>query len=498
MELSSFKKWLESSPLFLVMVPFNVLLHLEIIYHHLANYRFALFQIVLLLLACLFFTFFSHMIEKDKRKSWLIAFVLMLFWCYLAVIKNFLDHHYPGYFFKTYTFFLPFSAAVLFGIIYLVKTSTIKLSRIFVFINVLWILFILTDFISLLKTDLHQNALKKRYALNLPDTAVADSLKPDIYYIIFDSYTSNSILDKMGSDNTAIEQKLKNKGFKIIDSSRSNYNLTPYSISSTLNMKYLDEVNTQIQYSLDKFLPGVILVKYNGLVPWLQKHGYNIINFSLFDFQGIPPGIKTFDVWKIEEAYRQYNAGLKILKELLLQFKRLTLFENEKIFKTIEHRDDTLYNRMKSTPGIKNNQPQFLYAHFFMPHYPNSRDSLGNISPFNPNLTGEQLKAGYIEEIKFVNKRIDSITDAILRHRQRPLVIIIQGDHGYRFLDIQKCNDEFPNFCAIFFSNGNYNQVPDTLSNVNVFKAVLNTFFHQKISFDKNQHFFLQYFDLNK
>ena len=177
-----------------------------------------------------------------------------------------------------------------------------------------------------------------------------------------------------------------------------------------------------------------------------------------------------------------------------MQFKQLTLSNNEIFFKNIDRQDDKLYHWLMSTSAIETKHPQFLYAHFFMPHYPNRRDSLGNISPFNPNLNGVQLIARYTEEIKFVNKRIDSITDAILHTRRRPLVIIIQGDHGYRFNDLQKCKDEFPNFSAVYFSNRDYRQVPDTLSNVNLFKAVLNTYFQQQIPFDKNQQFFLQYF----
>jgi len=72
------------------------------------------------------------------------------------------------------------------------------------------------------------------------------------------------------------------------------------------------------------------------------------------------------------------------------------------------------------------------------------------------------------------------------------LATIIQGDHGYRFYDDRRKNDEFPNFFAVYFSNKDYRHVPDTLSNVNVFKAVLNTYFRQQIPFESNKHFFLR------
>jgi len=128
-----------------------------------------------------------------------------------------------------------------------------------------------------------------------------------------------------------------------------------------------------------------------------------------------------------------------------------------------------------------------------MPHIPNSYDSNGRKIPVNTKLTVEEEMRGYISEIKFVNKRINTIADSILHNANRPTVIIFQGDHGYRFYDHNKEEDEFPNFCAVYFSNRDYRYLPDTISNVNLVKAVLNTWFNQHIPFDANRHFFLQY-----
>ena len=215
MQLSVVKRRLESTPLFLVMVPLYVLLHLEIVYHHIANYRFAAPQIVILLLVSLLFTFFSRMIEKDKQKSFVIAFVLMLFWSYLGLIKNFIDQEYAGFFLKSYRYFLPLSALALTGIIFLIKKTTISFPRLYLFINVLWILLISTDTILLLKTHFQKYGLERKYALTLPDVAIADSLKPDIYYIIFDSYTSGSILKKWDQITTPLNNGSKIKGLKL-------------------------------------------------------------------------------------------------------------------------------------------------------------------------------------------------------------------------------------------------------------------------------------------
>ncbi len=128
-----------------------------------------------------------------------------------------------------------------------------------------------------------------------------------------------------------------------------------------------------------------------------------------------------------------------------------------------------------------------------MPHIPNSHDSTGKRIPVNTKISVEQEMEGYTNEIRFINKRISTISDTLIRNIKRPLVIIIQGDHGYRFYDDRRKKDEFPNFFAVYFSNKDYRQVPDTLSNVNLFRAVMNTYFNQQIPFETNKHFFLQY-----
>ena len=496
MQRTGIKKWLESTPLFLVLVPLYVLVHLEKVFHHLIVYRYAATQIIILILACLSCYFLAQFIEKDRRKYWVIAFVLMVFWCYFGLVKNLLEHRYQGYIFSSYTVLIPFSAIVLAGLIFLIKKLFTKFSRFFLFVNSVWILFILIDVFSMLFYDIQKPSQEIKYAFNLPKTVVADSVKPDIYYIVLDSYSSNVILKLMGSDNEAIERKLSNKGFRIVNGSCSNYNLTPFSISSTLNMKYLEEASTEKKYSLNEFLPGVQLVKYNGLFPWLRQQGYNIVNYSFFDFPENPANIETHDVWDIEAIFLQQNAGWKVYRDVSWNFNLPALIGADKIQEAVDLRDvydDSVYQRLISTPAIKSSQPRFIYAHFFSPHIPNSRDSIGNKIPVNTKLSVPQEMARYTEEIKFVNKRIDTITNALLENPKRPLVIIIQGDHGYRFYDPQKTSEEFPNFCAVYFSNKDYRLLSDTITNVNLFKVVLNTWFNQHIQLDTNRHYFLQY-----
>ena len=106
---SGFRTILESTPLFLILVPAYVLIHLEKIFHHLVNYQFAAGQVFIMFIATITLALAGKLISRNKKKGWLISFVLMLSWFYLGIIKNYLQDNFPNSFFSSYSFILPLS-----------------------------------------------------------------------------------------------------------------------------------------------------------------------------------------------------------------------------------------------------------------------------------------------------------------------------------------------------------------------------------------------------
>jgi hypothetical protein len=65
---------------------------------------------------------------------------------------------------------------------------------------------------------------------------------PDVYYLIFDGYSRNDYLQShWGIDNMAFTEQLEALGFYIADDSVSNYTYTIASISSALNLQYVQD-----------------------------------------------------------------------------------------------------------------------------------------------------------------------------------------------------------------------------------------------------------------
>ena len=73
--------------------------------------------------------------------------------------------------------------------------------------------------------------------MQLPETP------PDIYYIILDGYgRQDALMEDYGYDNTAFLNFLEEQGFFVADCSRSNYSQTKFSLLTSLNMDFVEEL----------------------------------------------------------------------------------------------------------------------------------------------------------------------------------------------------------------------------------------------------------------
>ena len=86
-----------------------------------------------------------------------------------------------------------------------------------------------------------QQAQTRRAAVDQPVMLKIAPTSPDIYYIILDSYSRADMLQTYyGYDNSAFIAQLEALGFYVPPCAQSNYALTALSLSSTLNMDYLE------------------------------------------------------------------------------------------------------------------------------------------------------------------------------------------------------------------------------------------------------------------
>jgi hypothetical protein len=91
----------------------------------------------------------------------------------------------------------------------------------------------------------------------VPDTISSQEATPDIYYIILDGYGRADMLQALyGFDNSMFVNALEQRGFVVASESQSNYHRTLLSLSSSLNMQYLDRMSSVMRDS-NLWWPGM-------------------------------------------------------------------------------------------------------------------------------------------------------------------------------------------------------------------------------------------------
>ena len=110
---------------------------------------------------------------------------------------------------------------------------------------------------------------------------------PDIYYIILDGYGRQDILEQLYDyDNSAFINELIADGFYVAGESRTNYIKTLWSLSSSLNMSYLDEFTEIVGKDSKDKAPLEAFLRENQVQNSIQRSGVSNYRLRI----GIRPG----------------------------------------------------------------------------------------------------------------------------------------------------------------------------------------------------------------
>jgi hypothetical protein len=130
----------------------------------------------------------------------------------------------------------------------------------------------------------------------------------------------------------------------------------------------------------------------------------------------------------------------------------------------------------------KNERPQFVYAHLFLPHPPFTYDAEGNHvqDTYAHNRFDSILKDAYLQQTIFANKKSIELVDSI-QQRDSDAVIIVMSDHGGRLgvswdnpteIDYYRALN---NISAFYFPDQEEN-MPKEIAAVNVFRTLFNLY----------------------
>ena len=496
------KKTLEIIPLFLLTIPLFLVLHIEKEYRNIIQYKFVSSDILELFSASILIAGFFFVLVRNFRIACVYAFPVIIIFYFFCDVKDQLHEWDNTSFISSYSFLLPAVLTVLFLIFFILRKTKSEFKRFYLFVNVTFLTFIIFEIAAMVIGNPTRKDNLSNQSFNATSYQACDScVHPDIYYIVFDAYTSSEVLSgEFNYDNSRIDSFLKAKGFYLVMNSRSNYNLTPFSIGATFNSDYLRSLNTNKDYFMDEYLPGISFVRNNQLIPILREEGYQIFNHSIFDFKEVASTIAPYDLWELNLLYERHNIFRKINKDIgyllwpSIYYRKFGTSDKKKY---AAERDRFLSNtleELRRTIQIKIGAPKFTYAHFLLPHGPYTYDSSGISIPYEPkSTTAEEDKRGYINQLVYTNKIMQLLVEEIFLHSDKPVAIILQGDHGHRYHTPEKKDLEFPNLNAWYFYNRDYKLLNDSLSNVNTFRVIFNSFFKKNYPLLKDTSYFLQY-----
>ncbi|NII23593.1 LTA synthase family protein [Pseudoflavitalea sp. X16] len=379
----------------------------------------------------------------------------------------------------------PVCLLVLIVVFFLIRRTKWPLNRPVLFINVLLVVYMLIDVGTLVG---HTVAPPNWYPQPLPaQLTVCDTCaKPPVYFIILDEYMGSYGLQQYyGYNNQLFEDSLQQQGFRVLQHTRSNYPYTVYSMFSTLNMKYLAIGNVH-KREHDTYRMSVTGIKFNPVCDYLNSLGYTIFNHSPFELK------------QQQSAYRSILLAdnINLLTSQTIWSRLAPDVPNRLakagIMPSLVHRidDDFMRNNERMLQETLNkaaqpgHAPAFHYVHVMMPHNPYLADSTGRRTipyAFRKSVTQQEGDNDYLQYLVYTNRRILRFIRELQQLEKGKAVILLMSDHGSRSTLHKDKKLMYYNLNAVYLPNGNYTGWYDGMTNVNQFRVLFNTLFHQRL-----------------
>ncbi len=337
-------------------------------------------------------------------------------------------------------------------------------------------------------------------------SAIKKQSYPDIYFIILDAYAREDILREIYDfDNSEFLNFLRSKGFYIADQSASNYCQTGLSLGSCFNLIYLDGFAKLVGQNNTSFELLENIVEKSFVIQHLKKHGYKIVAFA-----SDRPETK---LQSVADTYLKTGASTCMFHNALKNMTPLpyilTAIKNDNEFD--KHRQKILYildnlgKIAESSPS-----PKFVFAHIEAPHPPfvfsptgQARNPEARFDDFDGDwlikpgrLTLEKYYKYYIDQIIFLNGRMEKVVDEILENSKQPPIIMILGDHGPRsgmvWESVEKTNvrECLSILNAYHLPNNGDKLLYPQITPVNSFRVIFNHYFGEQCNLLPDKSYF--------
>ncbi len=320
--------------------------------------------------------------------------------------------------------------------------------------------------------------------------------KPDIYFILLDGYAGErSLRDVYQFDNSPMMDSLRKRGFYICPGSHSNYNFTPFSLASILNMRYLAGIPDPNACDATDYARCVEEIRDNQVVATLRASGYDIFNYSVFDLKGSPSMVnETFLPLKARLINDQtlLSRMQKDLGHLLVVGKYSLRWFRPDVYTTLRN-NQQLIRLTETVSAGKSPRPRFIYTHLYMPHPPFYFDDKGNLKEagnIEINESSDNVPA-QLDNLRATNIMTLRLVDTLIANTGGRAAIVLAGDHGFRARLNGGREAVFNTLNAILLPGNKPPPCKDSLASVNLFPVLFNSLFGTKYEMRPDSTIFL-------
>ncbi len=249
--------------------------------------------------------------------------------------------------------------------------------------------------------------------------------RPSFFSLILDTYASAAVMqNRFEFDNQPFHRALEQRGFEVAEKSYSNYAWTSLSMSSALEMRYLQEPGPSQPY--DSLKSARTIMGDNPVVGRLRDLGYSYAMFN--------PGryATTISCSGIEDHCLQCGGVLSEAEILLLEktpFAQLMRRFTPQQYQTLY--GQCPISQLGAEAGARLESPVFLLGHHMGMHDPMHVDAgCGPLDSVYPNDWAEKGSAYAGMQIECLNRQVLEMVDSLLQEFDDP-IIVIAGDHGF-------------------------------------------------------------------
>ncbi len=363
---------------------------------------------------------------RDFRKAALFVSVLLIVWFSFDYVYDRLELWEIGGFRpgrRRYVLPLTYLTLAVFGAwLFRVRRN---LSAVTTLANLLAIGAVLPPAITLATgfTSAQRSAAAVPAAPDVPAPAPA-ARTPDVYYLVFDRYGDDDTLRANGVDPEPLYGWLEDRGFYVARESRSNYLKTILSLTSSLNMSYLDGIAAAEGPQSGNWLPVYDWMAGHRVGGFLRSRGYDYVHLGSWYWptRDNPQATRSFNYYETvpRPIMRLFDSVL--MDPLQRAFEPALSHRWQQWSRTTRQVDDLI--RIVPDPG-----PKFVFLHLLIPHPPHVFERDGTYVTLDEE-SRRSREENYANQVHAANRIIQRLVERILSASAEPPVIIIQSDEG--------------------------------------------------------------------